>query len=74
MIHVLNDVCLLDILNLKKDIGVMILTPKNFMSLWMPRFVKQNLITLGISLALLFKGRLILKRMVYKEVEEEMNL
>jgi hypothetical protein len=69
-----NDVCLLDILNFKKDIGVMILKPKNYMSLWMPHFVKQNLITLGVFLALLFRGRLILKRMVYKKVEEEMNL
>jgi hypothetical protein len=40
----------------------------------MPRFVKHNLTTLRIFLALLFRGRLILKRMVYKEVEEEMNL
>jgi hypothetical protein len=61
-------------MNFKKDIGVMILKPKNSKSLWMPRFMKQNLITLGIFLALLFRGRLILKRMVYKEVEEEMNL
>jgi hypothetical protein len=28
----------------------------------------------GVFLALLFRGRLILKRMVYKKVEEEMNL